>query len=262
MYDASKVYAIALKDLKEAFSSISIYGPMLAIPLIFSIALPIFTFYVSKYAAPGILSSIVGISISSMPYNIGNLYFIRFFALNILGPIFLTMPIITASVIAADSFAGEKERKTAESLLLTPTSNFELLAGKILASLIPALVLTVAIFLIYASIINYMAMRDFGVYLFPNASWYLMLLNAPFLALTTIGLVVLVSAKVKGVKEAQQISTLLILPILVIPFISIFNIASLTVWFFLGMLCILIATSLLILYLSVKSFNRESFISL
>jgi ABC-type Na+ efflux pump permease subunit len=65
------------------------------------------------------------------------------------------MPIITASVLAADSFAGEKERKTAEALLLTPATNEELLVGKILASLIPAVLLTAIVFLIYAGIIDF-----------------------------------------------------------------------------------------------------------
>ena len=47
------------------------------------------------------------------------------------------MPIFTASVIAADSLVGEKERKTSEALLALPISNGELLLGKILASFCP-----------------------------------------------------------------------------------------------------------------------------
>ena len=119
------------------------------------------------------------------------------------------MPIITATVIAADSFAGEKERKTAESLMSAPATNTELLSGKTLASLIPAVVLTVVIYLIYAGITNYLTVTSFGISVFPNILWYMMPANSPFLALTTIGLIVLVSSRVKNIKEAQQISSLL-----------------------------------------------------
>ena len=257
---SSRIYSLAIKDIREAFSSIEIYGPMIFIPLFFAITLPIFTIYISIYAGPQLASRILGIT-AQITQSAGRFYFISFFSVNILGPIFLTMPIITASVIAADSFAGEKERKTAESLLSTPITNVELILGKTLASLIPAIMLTVVIFLIYASITNYFVLNDFGKSIFPNTDWYMMMLNAPFLALTTIGLVVIVSSRVRGVKEAQQISALLILPILIIPFISVFNIVRLSFGFFLEMLLILMITSAAIIYAGVRIFEREHFIS-
>ncbi len=233
---------------------------MVGIPIIFAIMLPAFTFYISKYAGTSILPQIAGVEVPQSSF--GSIYFIEFFSTNILGPIFMTMPIITASVLAADSFAGEKERKTAEALLLTPATNEELLVGKILASLIPAVLLTTIVFLIYAGITDFFSLKAFGIEIFPNMSWYMMLANSPFLALTTIGLVVLVSTRVKGIKEAQQISTLLILPLLIIPFMSIFNIAKLTLQFFILMLATLIITSILVLWFSKKLFDREKFIML
>jgi ABC-type Na+ efflux pump permease subunit len=262
MVDSGKVYAIAIKDLKEAFASLAIYGPMIGIPLFFAFTLPVFTIYVSKYAGPEIVQRIIGVAAAgaAAAYGSSKFLFVQFFSVSILGPIFMTMPIITASVIAADSFAGEKERKTAESLLTTPASDMDLLLGKVLASLIPAVLLTVAVFIVYAAVSNYFSAVNYGQVVFPNTSWYMMILDSPFLALTTIGLVVLVSARVKGVKEAQQISALLVLPILVIPFVSVFNVATLDFTFFLYLLLALIASSLIVLALSVRLFDREKFI--
>ncbi len=257
--EMNHVFAIVRKDLKEVFSSIAIYGPMIFIPLFFAFALPLFTSYISKYAGPQLASKLIGVLVSSAG-PVGSLYFVSFFSVNVLGPVFLTMPIITASVIAADSFAGEKERKTAESLLTTPITDGEVLLGKILASFIPALLLTLLVFAVYGSMTDYITSTQFGVLLFPDVSWYLMLLNAPLLALTTIGLVVIVSSKAKGIKEAQQISTLLILPILIIPFASIFNISALSTAFFTGMFVVLSLTSLIVLLIGVRLFDRESFI--
>lgn len=257
--DLKKAYAIAVKDLKEVFSSLEIYGPMLGVPVFFSIVLPVLTFYVTRHAAPSIVARIAAIPatvLGSAPT--GGLLFTAFFSINVLGPIFLTMPILTASVIAADSFAGEKERKTSEALLATPVKVEELLLGKIVASFVPAIILTVAVFAIYGYVTNWLAFGAFHQAVLPTAPWLMMLLTAPFLAIAAIGIIVLVSSHVKGIKEAQQISTLLILPILVMPFLSILGLADLTVSFFLWLIGVLIVADVVIIYLGVSSFRKEN----
>ena len=181
-----------------------------------------------------------------------------YFSVYVLGPIFMTMPIFTAAVIAADSFAGEKERKTSEALLSTPITTSELLIGKMAASFIPAVVLTLAVFAIYGSMINYLAFKSSGAYVLPTISWIMMILLSPFLSLAAIGVVVLVSAHVRGIKEAQQISSLLILPVLVLPFVSIFGVVDLTPAFFLEVMAFLVIADIAIIYLGIKSFKKES----
>jgi ABC-type Na+ efflux pump permease subunit len=182
----------------------------------------------------------------------------QYFAVNILGPIFLTMPILTASVIAADSFSGEKERKTAEALLATPVKVSEMLLGKILASFIPTVVLTVVIFGIYGGIVNLLAYQIFHSYVLPTVPWVLMIATSPFLALAAIGFIVLISSKVKGVKEAQQLSTLLVLPILVIPFASVLGVAVLDATFFIYAISALLLLDAVVLYVGIKSFRKEA----
>lgn len=254
-----KTYAIAVKDLTEVFSSPSIYGPMLGVPIFFATLLPILTYYVTKYSASNIAAKIAGVStLAVSSSNVGGLVFMSFFSVNVLGPIFLTMPILTAAVIAADSFAGEKERKTSEALLATPVKTDELLLGKILASFIPTILLTGAVFALYGYVTNWLSYANFQKQILPTTPWLMMLLTSPFLAIGTIGLVVFVSSHVKGIKEAQQISTLLILPILVMPFISILGIADLTVSFFLKMTIVLFILDIIIVYLGVKSFKKEN----
>lgn len=254
----NKSIAIAIKDMREVFSSVSIYGPMIGVPMFFAIALPFLTVYVALHAAPSIASRIAAGAVSGVsPSQINSLSFMYFFAINVLGPIFLTIPIFTASVIAADSFAGEKERKTSENLLAAPITNGELLLGKILASLIPTIVLTVAVFGIYGATVNFLSFQEFGTYILPTPTWIMMLASAPLLALAAIAVVVFVSAHVKGIKEAQQISTLLVLPILLIPFISILGIANLNVSFFAYAIVVLCVVDSVIFYISVKDFKKE-----
>ena len=55
--------------------------------------------------------------------------------------------------------------------------------------------------------------------LLPNLDWILMILGlAPTVALASIGLTVIISSRVKGFREAQQISVILLLPILALIF--------------------------------------------
>ncbi len=257
--DLGKAYAIAIKDLKEVFGSPEIYGPMLGVPIFFSVMLPVLTFYVTRNAAPSIAARIASIPLAALgSASTSGLVFMTFFTISVLGPIFLTMPILTASVIAADSFAGEKERKTSEALLSAPIEVDELLLGKIMASFLPSVVLTIAVFTVYGIVSNALAFMVFHQYILPTAPWLMMLIVAPFLAIAAIGIVVLVSSHVKGIKEAQQISTLLILPILVMPFISILGFASLTVSFFLWISAFLVLADAAIIYAGIRSFRKEN----
>ncbi|MDE1762008.1 MAG: ABC transporter permease [Candidatus Micrarchaeota archaeon] len=257
--DFRKAYAIAIKDLDEVFSSVGIYGPMLGVPMFFSVLLPVLTFYVTQYSAQGIVSKLVSLPGGSGVLGSGpGIFFMAFFSVSVLGPIFLTMPILTASVIASDSFAGEKERKTAEALLATPIKTSELLLGKILASFIPTVLLTVAVFAIYGAATNILAFRSFGQYILPTGPWIMMLLTSPFLAIAAISFVVLISSHVKSIKEAQQISTLLVLPILIMPFAAILNIVELSVSFFVWFISFLFLLDVVALYIGIKSFRKEN----
>ena len=255
------VYQITWKDIKEVFSSILIFGPMFGIPLAFAVILPVLSVYIAVHEAPAIASAINIPNISSALPAFKSIAFMDYFSINILGPITMTMPIITSAVIAADSFAGEKERKTAESLLSTPMSKTELLFGKILASFLPAVIMSIIAFVIYGSIVNYLAFQQFHLFILPTLPWLLMLAAVPFLALAPISIVVLISSHVKGIKEAQQLTSLLVLPLLVLPFASLLGLASLSASFMLYLILLMAVSDILLFYISVAVFSRESLIS-
>jgi len=135
--------------------------------------------------------------------------------LYLFAPFFLIIPLMASSVIASDSFAGEKERKTTEALLATPITDSELLLGKIIVSFVPAMLITIFSFIVYSAIADSMFVPIIHHIVLPNASWLLLVFAlAPALTITGIGATVLISSKVKGFREAQQISGLLLLPIL------------------------------------------------
>jgi len=135
-------------------------------------------------------------------------------------PFLMIIPLMTSSVIASDSFAGEKERKTIEALLATPLSDSELLMGKILVSFVPTMIVTIGSLLVYSTVVDLFAYMVFnGRLLLPNLLWILLAFGvAPTVSLAGIGLTVMISSRVRGFREAQQISVILLIPILAIVF--------------------------------------------
>jgi ABC-type Na+ efflux pump permease subunit len=234
---------------------------MFGIPLAFAIVLPLLSIYIAVHEAANIALAIKLTNVSSALPAFKSIAFMEYFSINILGPITMTMPIITSAVIAADSFAGEKERKTSESLLATPLTKTELLLGKILASFLPAVIIAMIAFGIYGSIVNYLSFQQFHMFILPTVPWLLMLFAVPFLALAPISIVVLISSHVKGIKEAQQLTSLLVLPLLILPFASLLGLASLSALFMLYLILFLIIFDIILFCLSNAVFRRESLIT-
>src|SRR5690349_18047816 len=62
---------------------------------------------------------------------------------------FLVMPVFVPILIASQSVAGEKERRTLEPLLSSPVTAAELVTGKSLAALVPAVAITWVAFIFF-----------------------------------------------------------------------------------------------------------------
>src|SRR5690606_13395110 len=132
----------------------------------------------------------------------------------LLAPMLLLVPLMTASVIAADSIAGERERRTLEGLLLTPLSDRELLAAKLLGAWLPAVVIGIGGGVAYAVVADLAALGAVDGLLFPNVLWLLLVFwVGPAMAAVGLGLTVVVSARVTTVQEAFQVAGLVVLPV-------------------------------------------------
>jgi ABC-2 type transport system permease protein len=225
----STILTIASKDLKATFSSKKIWVPMIIIAVLLCIILP------SVLAYLGLHFDIIGQSAEEIEKPINAFIkefpneemrntlatlpsltykFVYFFLTFMMIPFFLLVAIINSMVTAANSFAGEKERNTLETLLFAPISIVDLFVGKMLSSLIPTLGITYATYVINLIIINLITYPYFEHLLFLNSTWLLVMFWViPTLVLFTIILSVLISAKVKTYQEAQQFGGILVLPV-------------------------------------------------
>ena len=135
----------------------------------------------------------------------------------LLAPMYLILPLMVASVIAADSFAGEKERKTLEALLYTPTTDGELFLAKLLSAWLPAMGVALGGFVVYGVVANLAAWPTMGQIFFPNVMWLVLVLwVTPAVAGLGLGVTVVISARAQGFQEAYQLGAVVVVPILLL----------------------------------------------
>jgi ABC-type Na+ efflux pump permease subunit len=140
-----------------------------------------------------------------------------FFLAYLFAPLYLILPIMVSSVIAADSFAGEKERKTLEALVYTPTTDRELLLAKVVGGWVPAVLVGLVGFVVYTVVADAVAWPLAGRLILPNTTWVLMAFwVGPAAAALALGATVLVSARVNTFQDAYQVGSLVVLPVVIL----------------------------------------------
>lgn len=264
------IFTIAKKDIKEATQNKSVWLPILIVPLIFVVIMPI--------------GMILGISASSgseanpmndpdfalflerMPQFMSNLISglnptqsgIVLLLGYLFAPFFLILPLMFSTVIASESFAGERERKTIEALLYTPATDTELFLGKVLAGFLPAVLITWGGFMAYCVVVNAAAFHVMGRIWFPLTSWYpLILWVSPAISLLGIAVTVLISARVQTFMGAYQSSGSLVLLVLALLAGQATGIIYLSVvsGILIGLVLFLIDGVLM--YYAIRTFNRD-----
>ncbi len=223
------VWTIALKDIKGITSNKQVLIGLIILPLIFAVLLPTALILLINFVPltssdievmtttilSGLPNGEIKDTINALPsFNHQIIYVVVNY---LLGSMFLLIPVINSMMIALNSFVGEKERGTLESLLFAPITVKELFIGKVLSAFVPTMVLTIGSFVIFGIITTSITYPIFDGFIFPNTNWILLVFwLSPIITLFTILIEVLVSARSKSFQEAQQIGGLVILPIVVL----------------------------------------------
>jgi ABC-2 type transport system permease protein len=182
--------------------------------------------------------------------------------LNMILMIFIIVPATLPTIIATYSIVGEKNNRSLEPLLATPTTDGELLTGKIFSAFLPSIGATYLAFILGVVLLDIVLIPKVGYPLLPNLTWALsMVLLAPTACLMSILACVLVSSKVSDVRAAQQLGGFVIMPVVLL------MIGVLAGFIFLSPLMIFLFAGLygcldLGLFFFVKTiFNRESILT-
>ncbi|MGV9203485.1 MAG: ABC transporter permease subunit [Promethearchaeia archaeon] len=224
------------KDMKVILRNKQISIPLIILPLIFTIGLPIFTMLGVIYDPEAFVSAFGDIDQLKAQIYIPEEYNMYLSAAMIMSkmmilPYFLMIPTLICVIISSDSFAGEKERKTMETLALLPISKMELILGKVFTSFIPGFLLSVILFGVEGIIMNFMFLEylEGNILLYTDVTWLLsVFLLIPALSLFNVLVSTMVSSRSKDFKSAQSITGALIVPVMILLFLQIFNPAFLS----------------------------------
>ncbi len=219
--------AIMKKDWIEAGQNKGFSIPTVVVSVVFSLFIPVLVLLLFRLAPsaamnglnPEELAGFMANFPSAVTESLSGLGEIETMLVVVLGylyaPMFLTIPLMVSTIIASDSFAGERERKTIESLLYTPATDQELLLGKALAAFVPAILLTWFCFLIYSLVLNTLGFSIYGRVWFPTLNWIpLIFWVTPAVSAIGTMFTVLVSSKNPTFMGSYQTSGVLVLVVL------------------------------------------------
>lgn len=134
----------------------------------------------------------------------------------LVAPLFLIVPLMVSAVTASDTFAGEKERRTLETLLHLPASDRDLYLSKLLAGFVPAVAVSWIGFVLFAVISNAVCWPVMHRLFLPTWLWAIVILwLAPAVAALGLGIMVRVSMRVNTTQEAQQLGGAVVLPLVI-----------------------------------------------
>jgi ABC-2 type transport system permease protein len=128
--------------------------------------------------------------------------------------VFLILPGYIPLAIASYSIVGEKQTRSLEAVLATPIRTTELLAGKAIAAVVPAVIAAWAAYLIVL-VLSAILLAPRLVAVLSEPAW----LGAVFALGPAVGLIsvtagLLVSSRVNDPRAAQQIGAVILLPII------------------------------------------------
>jgi ABC-type Na+ efflux pump permease subunit len=206
-----RALAVAKKDLRElpGYFKISI----VILPVVLTFVVGMFIFIAGSEDAtadmPQIPETVFPPGLSDIDKSI-------YFAVNFMAPpFFLMLSTILPVTIAADAFAGERERKTLEALLALPMRSRDLFFGKSLLPFAYGFGASLASFIVI-TVIFHLRYPDTAVSM-PNATWLVLIFLAiPAFCLLAILMELIISTRVDRTYYAVQMGSLIVLPMLVL----------------------------------------------
>ncbi len=200
---ATRIRAMCLKELREYRRSGSIVATMAILPIIFLVEPLIQIFNLPASSA----STLAGKD--PLLYMLG-------------------IPALVPAALAAYSVVGERQQGTLEPILTTPIRREELLLGKALAVLVPALVIGYAVFALSVASIAVFAASAVASAVLRAGPLVAQVVFTPLLAGWSIWVGTAISARSNDTRVAQQLSVLGSLPLVILAALIAFGVIHAT----------------------------------
>ena len=257
-----KINTIIRKEWAEVFKNRFVLFTVAFLPLIFTV-LPLGILYSTRSAGSSNLTADMPAQFANLcPPGISGGECFQIFMVSQFMILFMLLPVTIPVTIAAYSIVGEKATRSLEPLLATPITTAELLTGKSLAAAIPAILATWAGFLIYAVGARILVPNPRVYLALIDPMWLIaVILVGPLLAIMAVNASIMVSSRVNDPRVAEQLSMVVIVPVLALFFGQISGLFFLNRQLILIIAGILIAIDLGLVYLSVRLFQRETILT-
>lgn len=218
-HDWRAMAAIVSKDLSAVRRAKGVVLPMLLVPFILLVILPfgigVAARSVHHVDLSGVLRKLPGDLAAPIRKQPAKEQLVILVDGYLLAPLFLIVPLMVASVLAADVFAGEKERRTLEGLLHLPVSEQDLFYAKVFGAWLPAVLVSWVGFALFAVVANTTGWSTVHRIFVPTKLWMVMILwLAPAVAAFGMAVMVRVSARARTAQEANQLGGAVILPLI------------------------------------------------
>jgi len=180
------------------------------------------------------------------------------FILNQFMLLFMMMPLIIPVAIASYSIVGEKTTRSLEPLLATPITTEELLTAKSLSAAVPAIVATWAAFILFVLAAPIVGGRPAVVAHILSPVWLIAIFAiGPLLAILAVNFAILISSRVNDPRVAEQVSAVIIVPILGLVFGQLAGVIILSIPLMLGTVAVMLILDAGLIYLGARLFQRE-----
>ena len=230
------VLLITRRELRESISDTRLLIAMTSLTFVIPLVAAGGVTLVSNYLGPG------SRGISERLAEIGA-FFVVF------------LPASFSLVLALESFSGERERNTLETLFATPLRETEIYLGKFLAVLLPSLSLS------YSALVVYCLGLFLATGFLPTDELAPLVVVTLAQALVMVTGATIVSSQTKTLRSANVMASFIILPMSgVIQGESVLIISKLE-WVLWGVAVMLAVVATLLFRLGVLNFNRENILS-
>jgi ABC-2 type transport system permease protein len=261
-----KVKTILLKEWAEVFKNRLVIFTIAFLPLLMTlIPLAIISSAPSVTEASGQAtgdSLPADMTLATCPPGMSGAVCFQVFLVSQFMLMFMIIPVAIPVTMAAYSVVGEKTTRSLEPLLATPITTAELLLGKCLAAVIPAVLATYAAFGLFAVGSWLMAGSQLLLAALLDTRWLIAIfIVGPLLAVMAVTFALMVSSRTTDPRVAEQISMAVIVPVLVGFFGQLAGLFVLTRTVISWVAVVMLGLDVLLIYLAARLFQRESILT-
>ena len=218
--DREVIRALLARDLGAVARSKAMLLPMLALPTLLLVILPMSIGFAARGRSLRIepfldlLPTALAEPVMSHPPDERLIILVLEY---LVAPLFLIVPLMVSAVLAADTFAGEKERRTLETLLHLPIRDRDFYIAKLAGAFLPATAVSWIGFALFCLVSNVICWPVMHRVFLPTGLWMIVILwLAPAVAALGLGIMVRVSIRVNNSQEAQQLGGAVVLPFVIL----------------------------------------------